>query len=79
MPRYRCELHAVVYDQFPETVRDKIHLDIETDAYLVSPTVVVKLEGGETHKAALEVQELHGVPVRSKVPDYFISLICMRT
>jgi hypothetical protein len=73
----QADLISVVFDQIPRTVRDKVHLDVQTDAYMISPTVVVRTQDKRTFECELEPMDIEGVPVRCKVPDHFLSLLCV--
>lgn len=71
------DLLNIVYQQLPRDVADKVELDVETDAHFIRSTAVVKLPNGQIYKAALEPMEFEGVTMNTKLPETFVTQICV--
>lgn len=72
----RANLTAHVYNQLPATIRDCFKIKVNSDAYLIRPTVVFTDPQGRDWDTPLEPVEVEGVTVRCKVPDVFLAQLC---
>lgn len=75
--RFKMDVLSIVADQLPRTLVDKVQIDVQADAYLMSTTVVVKLDGGRKFESPLEPMEVHGTTINLKIPEQFLAQLCV--
>lgn len=77
MYKNTMDLLNIVYSQLPKGIADKIELYVETDAYFMRPVAVVKLANGQVYRADLEAMEFEGMTLYTKLPDTFLTQLCV--
>ena len=77
MPNITKDIAYIVYSQLPAGVRDKLSVEIQGDPYGIRLNAALTDERKRTWVANLEDMDFEGVPLRCKLPDNFVALLCV--
>lgn len=66
-----------VYLQLPATVRDSFKIDVKADAFLIRARAYFTDPSGRTWETPLEPEDVGGVPMSTKIPDVFLTQLCV--
>lgn len=76
MTVFNRDLVAVVYDQLPRDLRDRVTVRVKSDAHRVVVRALFDHKDGRGWETLLETGDIEGVPVRYIVPGTFIAYLC---
>ena len=71
------DIAHIVYSQLPTGLRDKLSVEIGGDPYGIRLNATLTDERKRTWVANLEDMDFEGVPLRCKLPDTFVTLLCV--
>ena len=75
----RChEVLAAIWHQLPEGVRDRVAVEVTTDAYFLATHATFTTQDGREFKTRLGSMLLsNGKPACVKVPEFFLAEMCL--
>ena len=77
MSKIAQDIAYIVYSQLPAGLRDKLMVEIQGDPYGIRLNATLIDERKRTWVVNLEYMDFEGVPLRCKLPDTFVALLCM--
>ena len=77
MSKIAQDIARIVCLQLPASLRDKLIVEIQGDPYGIRLNATLTDERKRTWVANLEDMDFEGVPLRCKLPDTFVALLCV--